>query len=150
MPYTERQQYLESDYGFTCSCALCNAPESMRAISDGHRMEMATLRENIDMAVRRRRWADAARYASQALEKLSEAEVLAPGILDYSLTPLYLDHYEELAGIHVQLGDVGMAKSYGEKALEVASHLRGFDSFDAQELRTFLRSLGERRFPESE
>lgn len=141
MPYKERRQYLESDYGFSCSCSLCNAPESERERSDRHRMEMAALRDDIDMARRRRRWADAAGYASQAVEKLSEAEVLAPGILDYSLAPLYLDHYEELAGFHLRMGDVGMAKSFGEKALEVTSYLRGADSRDAGELRRFLETL---------
>lgn len=141
MPYKERRQYLESDYGFTCSCSLCNAPESQRAASDRHRMEMAALREAIAMARRRRRWADAAGYASQAVEKLSEAEVLVPGILDYSLTPLYLDYYQELAEFHLRMGDVGMAKSFGEKALKVTSYLRGADGRDAGELRRFLEAL---------
>lgn len=143
MPYKERQEYLKSEYGFTCSCSLCNAPESEQAISDRHRMEMAALREDIDMARGRRRWADAARYASEALEKLSEAEVLTPGILDYSLTPLYLDHYEELAGFHLKMGDVERAKIYGEKALEMTLYLRAVDSHDAQELYRFLEALGE-------
>jgi hypothetical protein len=141
MPFKERRRYLESDYGFTCSCSLCNAPEPLRERSDRHRIEMAALRDNIDMARRRRRWTDAAQYASQAVEKLSEAEVLAPGVLDCSLTPLHLDHYQELAEFHLRMGDVDMARGFGEKALGMASYLRGADSHDARELRRFLEAL---------
>lgn len=101
-------------------------------------MELADLRGDIDMARRQRRWADAVRHASIALQKLSEAELLGPGSLDYSLAPFHLDHLEELASFHLEMGDVAAAKSYGEKALAKVSHLRGADSSRAQELRRFL------------
>ncbi|RBQ76610.1 hypothetical protein FVER14953_00272 [Fusarium verticillioides] len=141
MPSTERHQYLESDYGFNCRCSLCTLPELERATSDRHRRELEALRVDIDMALRQRRWTDAAKHASEAVLKLSEAEILAPGILDYSLTPLYLEHYEELARIYHKVGDVSTAKSYGDKALQAMLHLRGTDSYDAHELSRFLKMI---------
>ncbi|KAF5556958.1 mannose-6-phosphate isomerase [Fusarium mexicanum] len=98
-------------------CSLCTAPELERATSDRYQRELEALRVDLDMAMRQRRWTDAAKHASQAVLKLSETEILAPRILDYSLTPLYLKYYEELERIYYKVGDVSIAKNYRGKAL---------------------------------
>lgn len=141
MPFKERHQYLQSDYGFNCSCSLCKASKVERATSDRYRAELEALRDTIDTALTQRRWPDAAQYASEAVQKLSEAEVLAPGVIDYSLTPLYTEHYEQLMRCYYKMGDLTMAKEYGQKAIEAIFHLDGADSFDAEILRGFVNDL---------
>lgn len=134
MPYKVRQQYLETNYGFKCTCSLCKAPMSERKSSDDRRMRLSELGKKIEAAQKKQDLAGAAGFALQALEELSLSEPEA-------LTPLAYGYDEKLAKIHLEMDEIDMARFYAGKAFEGFSYLRGVDDDRAQELKRFLGTL---------
>lgn len=47
LPFAERQQYLQTHFGFACSCAACSLSEAERRESDGRRVRLQGLRDTM-------------------------------------------------------------------------------------------------------
>ncbi len=96
-------------WGFTCRCPLCTAPQSEIDASDARRQQIETLREHAVQAFQAGRPYQALRFTRQVVKLLPGEE----------LFPLYGEAYENLARIFYVLRDRGNAEKYANMSLAV-------------------------------
>jgi hypothetical protein len=131
MPYNVRQEFLQNNWGFKCTCSLCEAPDQERSSSDERRMRIVKLRDEIDHA----------RTAKQYERAISLVMELIRFCETEELFPLIPGFHEMLAGIYEDMGNVSEAKRYGKITLQGWFQFESIDSYRVESAMALVRRM---------
>lgn len=109
---TRRQQGLER-WGFKCTCPLCSAPPSEKAISDTRRQRIEEAKPELVAFWKEGKYQAAIRIGEEIVELIKEE----------GLTSMLTDEYVVLARLYLIRGDKETAEEYAELAVEILSNL---------------------------
>ncbi|KAI1779204.1 SET domain-containing protein [Hypoxylon cercidicola] len=126
---SEQRQDLIQEWGFNCSCSLCSSPDESKA-SDHRRGRIQDLLGELDRPEVRNHAAVQERV-NEILD-LCEKEALAAQVGDF---------YTIVAEVYSSMGDVDLARKYGELALKELKHFAGYDHERTRTATLFLKNL---------
>ncbi len=129
---SERQARLQQNWGFRCACALCSAPAANITASDGRRLRIRTLQEELKQQLQNKAFRGAIRLNHELLGLLAEEQLI----------PHLGEHYHVMARLYLAARDTQNVKKYSLLALEDLEAYGGPDTDDViGELRELLRVL---------
>ncbi|KAI1379903.1 SET domain-containing protein [Hypoxylon crocopeplum] len=129
---SEQRQSLIREWGFNCTCSLCASPKDS-AISDRRRGRIQDLLAELDQP--KLRYHAAVKKRVDEILKLCEKEGLYAQIGDF---------YTIVAEVYSSMGDVGLARKYGELAVKELIHYAGYDHERTQSAARFLEGLNRK------
>ncbi|KAI0172597.1 SET domain-containing protein [Hypoxylon sp. FL1284] len=129
---SEQRQPLIQEWGFNCSCLICASPDES-ASSDRRRGRIQDLLAELDRPETRNHAAVQARV--NEIVDLCKTEAMAAQIGDF---------YTIVADVYSSMGDIDMARKYGELALKELTHFAGYDHERTHGAAQFLKGLEER------
>jgi len=117
MTFDERYRRLQSQWGFKCSCSVCNASRDAINVSDTRLKQMQLLEEQLaDISPRRNASTD---FAEKLISLYKEENIHGPIAKAYEYAALEYSYAEQKT----------TARKYAEMATEVGKLWRGpFDS----------------------
>ncbi|GAB1312435.1 SET domain-containing protein [Madurella fahalii] len=125
---TDRRELIQF-WGFNCSCALCSNDRAIE-ISDRQRSRIQKILEELDNP------------ASHTPEKVSAATAEVEDlVVKEGMTGQIGDLYSIIANVYLTMGDLKMARSYGELAVKLLRWYAGFDSARTESAREFMVKL---------
>ncbi|KAI5867510.1 hypothetical protein GGS23DRAFT_548710 [Durotheca rogersii] len=127
---SEPRQSLLREWGFNCTCALC-ASARETAASDRRRARLQVLLEELDQPRVRTRAGVGARV--DEILALCDREGLAAQVGDV---------YAIVADVYAAMGDLPLARRYGERAVAELTHYAGHDHERTRNAVAFLAKLG--------
>jgi hypothetical protein len=118
-------------WGFNCTCSLCSDPEAMK-ISDRQRNRIQEILDVLDDP--KHHTHAHVRSALAEVEHLVDKEGMTAQIGDF---------YSIVADLYFTMGDMKLARDYGELALELVRHYAGYDNDRSEQAVGFLDKLTE-------
>ncbi|KAI1460192.1 SET domain-containing protein [Annulohypoxylon moriforme] len=128
---SEQRQSLIREWGFNCSCSLCASAEET-AISDCRRGRIQELLAELDDPEIRKP-ALVKKRVDEILD-LCRKEGLAAQVGDF---------YTIAAEVYLSMGDLGLAREYGELAVKELKHYAGYDHERTKSATSFLENLSK-------
>ncbi|KAI0883926.1 SET domain-containing protein [Annulohypoxylon maeteangense] len=126
---SEQRQTLIREWGFNCSCSLCASPDDT-ALSDRRRGRIQELLAELDDPDVRK--PGLVKKRIDEILDLCEKEGLAAQIGDF---------YTIAAEVYLSMGDIGLARRYGELAVGELRHYAGYDHERTKSATSFLEKL---------
>ncbi|KAI2472254.1 SET domain-containing protein [Annulohypoxylon bovei var. microspora] len=126
---SEQRQTLIREWGFNCTCSLCTSPKDT-AISDRRRGRIQDLLAELDDP-KIRKHALVKKRVDEILD-LCEKEGLAAQIGDF---------YSIVAEVYSSMGDLKLARKFGELAVKELKHYAGYDHERTKSATLFLETL---------
>jgi hypothetical protein len=120
---------LIQEWGFNCTCSLCNNPKRFKA-SDKNRDRIQVILESLDHPGNRTQ--AKVRAAVEEVEDLVVKEGLAGQLGDF---------YAIIADIYLNMGDLRKARKSGRNAVKLLQHYAGFDNMRTEKAEEFMREL---------
>lgn len=116
-------------WGFNCTCALCSNAQAIET-SDRQRSRIQKILEDLD---------DPANHTPERVSVgTAEVEDL---VVKEGMTGQMGDLYSIIANVYLTMGDLKMARSYGELAVKLLRWYSGFDSARTESARAFMVKL---------
>jgi tetratricopeptide (TPR) repeat protein len=134
MPFHIRRQHLLENWGFNCTCSLCFSSTEQIAASDARRMRIVEARNKANEAREKGDYEGAVDLVQELIE-LSNEE---------GLKPLESDFQEMMGKLYAEKGDLELARTYGEMALDGWMMFSGADNHHVDTVKGFLRNLKKR------
>ncbi|KAI1140899.1 SET domain-containing protein [Hypoxylon sp. FL0543] len=126
---SEQRQALIREWGFNCTCPLCTSPSETQ-ISDRRRGRIQDLLAELDRPEIRNH-AAVKRRVDEILD-LCDKEGLTAQVGDF---------YTIIAEIYSNMGDLDLARKYGELAVRELTHYAGYDHERTRSATLFLEKL---------
>ncbi|KAI1408280.1 SET domain-containing protein [Hypoxylon sp. FL1857] len=126
---SEQRQTLIREWGFNCTCSLCTSAAET-AVSDRRRGRIQDLLAELDRPEIRNH-AAVKRRVDEILD-LCDKEGLAAQVGDF---------YAIVAELYSNMGDLDLAKKYGELAVKELTHYAGYDHERTRSATLFLENL---------
>ncbi|KAI0835456.1 SET domain-containing protein [Hypoxylon sp. FL0890] len=126
---SEQRQALVREWGFNCTCSLCTSPAETE-ISDRRRGRIQDLLAELDRPEIRNH-AAVKKRVDEILD-LCNKEGLAAQVGDF---------YTIIAELYSNMGDLDLAKKYGELAVGELTHYAGYDHQRTRSATLFLENL---------
>ncbi|KAI2611877.1 SET domain-containing protein [Hypoxylon sp. NC1633] len=126
---SEQRQSLIREWGFNCTCSLCSSRHES-TVSDRRRSRIQDLLAELDRPELRNHEAVEKRIAE--ILNLCEKESLEAQVGDFCTI---------VAEVYSSMGDVDLARRYGELAVKELRHFAGYDHDRTKDAALFLKSL---------
>lgn len=126
---SEQRQSLIREWGFNCTCSLCSSKDESAA-SDHRRGRIQDLLAELDLPEVRNH--DAVEERVGEILDLCAKEGMAAQVGDF---------YTIVADVYTSMGDMRLARKYGELALKELKHFAGYDHQRTRSAIMFLKDL---------
>ncbi|KAH9899047.1 SET domain-containing protein [Xylariomycetidae sp. FL2044] len=124
----QRRPMIEG-WGFNCTCSLCSSPKDLD-ISDRQRNRIQKLLVELDQPE--------IRTHEKVHERIVEITELC---VREGITAQLGDFYNIISDIYLDMGDVGLARKYGEMAVKELRYYAGYDHERTEKAMLFLETL---------
>jgi len=134
MTYKERRERLRRGWGFSCTCKLCTASQEERIASDGRRLRLKTIRDEVMTLVGQADYQSAIKLYKENMEMGMQEQLI----------PHFGEHYEVLARLYGALPNRYEAIKYTRLAIREMEKYGGTEVYQSiTELKEMLQKMEE-------